>query len=105
MNEPLSAVIRIRMSHSQAMRLQQAAAVAGLSFSDYLRRRLTHADALADELALLRQAVQQLDSLAVTRAAAIEATLLARRQARPEHLSAAQADMEALGVEPLARSL
>lgn len=103
MSELLSQVIRIRVSHAQSMRLQQAAALAGLTFSDYVRRRLTSADAVADELALLRQAVHQLDGLQEARAGAIEAALLVRQQARPEHRAQVENTMQMLGVEPLAR--
>ena len=64
---------------------------------------LDHADALADELALLRQAVHQLDGLQEARAGAIEAALLVRQQARPEHRAQVENTMQMLGVEPLAR--
>ncbi len=40
MNEPLSEVIRIRVTPSHAARLGEAAALSGLSLSNYIRRRL-----------------------------------------------------------------
>lgn len=57
MNEPLSEVIRIQVTSSHAARLGEAAALSGLSLSNYIRRRLSADDTLQEELTPLRKAV------------------------------------------------
>src|SRR5690606_10389991 len=71
-NEPLSTVIRIRVTPSHAARLGEAAALSGLSLSIYIRRRLSADDTLQEELTLLRKVVADLGQLRDTRLAAIE---------------------------------
>lgn len=61
-NEPLSEVMRIRLTPGQHRRLSEAAD-AGLNLSDYVRRRLTAADTLAEELDALRQAARHLSQI------------------------------------------
>ena len=60
MNEPLSEVIRIRVTPSHAARLGEAAALSGLSLSNYVRRRLVADDNLQEELTLLRQILRNI---------------------------------------------
>lgn len=49
MNEHLSEVIRIRVTPSHAARLGEAAALSGLSLSNYVRRRLSADDMRKDD--------------------------------------------------------
>ena len=81
MNEPLSEVIRIRVTPSHAARLGEAAALSGLSLSNYIRRRLSADDTLQEELTLLRQIVADLGHLRDTRLAAVESAHLLRAMA------------------------
>ena len=84
-NEPLSEVMRIRLTSGQHRLLSEVAALSGLNLSDYVRRRLTAADTLAEELDALRQAVQHLSQISETHAAELETAFLVRATARPEH--------------------
>ena len=85
MNEPLSEVIRIRVSPSHAARLGEAAAL-----SNYVRRRLVADDTLQEELTLLRQIVADLGQLRDTRMAAVETAHLVRAMAKPEQIAIAE---------------
>ncbi|MFT0532918.1 MULTISPECIES: plasmid mobilization protein [Castellaniella] len=90
MNEPLSEVIRIRVTSSHAARLGDAAALSGLSLSNYVRRRLMADDTLQEELTLLRQIVADLGQLRDTRMAAVETVHLVRAMAKPEQIAIAE---------------
>ena len=90
MNEPLSEVIRIRVTSSHAARLGEAAALSGLSLSNYVRRRLMADDTLQEELTLLRQIVADLGQLRDTRMAAVETVHLVRAMAKPEQIAIAE---------------
>lgn len=90
MNEPLSEVIRIRVTPSHAARLGEAAALSGVSLSNYIRRRLAADDTLQEELSLLRQIVAEMTYLRDTRMAAIETVHLVRAIAKPEQIAIAQ---------------
>src|SRR5690606_28063281 len=57
---------------SPAARLGEAAALSGLSLSNYIRRRLSADDTLQEELTLLRKVVVDLGQLRDTRLTAIE---------------------------------
>ena len=70
MDEPLSEVIRIRVTPSHAARLGEAAALSGISLSNYVRRRLSADDTLQEELTLLRKVVADLGQLRDIRLAA-----------------------------------
>lgn len=94
MNEPLSEVIRIRVTSSHAARLSEAAALSGLSLSNYIRRRLSADDTLQEELTLLRQIVADLDHLQETRLAAVETAYLVRAMAKPEQIAIAQQNLQ-----------
>ncbi|TEA74154.1 plasmid mobilization protein [Allopusillimonas ginsengisoli] len=94
MNEPLSEVIRIRVTPSHAARLSEAAALSGLSLSNYIRRRLSADDTLQEELTLLRQIVADLDHLQETRLAAVETAYLVRAMAKPEQIAIAQQNLQ-----------
>ncbi|MGB3742726.1 MAG: hypothetical protein WA968_11805 [Castellaniella sp.] len=94
MNEPLSDVIRIRVTPSHAARLGEAAALSGLSLSNYIRRRLAADDTQQEELMLLRQIVADLSQLRDTRTAIIETAHLVRAMARPEHIALAQQTLQ-----------
>lgn len=63
MPDTLSEVIRLRVTYRQKADLEHAAAVAGLSPSDYMRRRLIAGDSIADELALIRQSIARLEAI------------------------------------------
>ncbi|AEC20307.1 hypothetical protein PT7_1767 [Pusillimonas sp. T7-7] len=94
MNEPLSEVIRIRVTPSHAARLNEAAALSGLSLSNYIRRRLSADDTLQEELTLLRQIVADLSPLHETRLAAVETAYLVRAMAKPEQIAIAQQNLQ-----------
>ena len=94
MNEPLSEVIRIRVTPSHAARLGEAAALSGLSLSNYIRRRLSADDTLQEELTLLRQIVSNLGQLQDTRLVAIETAYLVRAMAKPEQIAIAQQNLQ-----------
>ncbi|MDX3893517.1 plasmid mobilization protein [Pusillimonas sp.] len=94
MNEPLSEVIRIRVTPSHAARLCEAAALSGLSLSNYIRRRLSADDTLQEELTLLRQIAADLGHLRDTRLAAIETAYLVRAMAKPEQIAIAQQNLQ-----------
>ena len=96
MNEPLSEVIRIRVTPSHAERLSEVAALSGLSLSNYVRRRLVADDALQEELTLLRQIVADLGQLRDTRLAAVETVHLVRAMAKPEQIDLAQQNLQRL---------
>ena len=64
MPEPLSEVIRLRVTYRQKADLEQAAAAAGLSPSDYMRRRLITGDSIINELAQIRQTIDRLEAMA-----------------------------------------
>lgn len=94
MNEPLSEVIRIRVTPSHAARLGEAAALSGLSLSNYIRRRLSADDTLQEELTLLRKIVADLGHLHETRLAVVETTYLVRAMAKPEQIAIAQQNLQ-----------
>lgn len=94
MNEPLSEVIRIRVTPSHATRLGEAAALSGLSLSNDIRRRLSEDDTLQEELTLLRQIVADLGPLLETRLAAVETAYLVRAMAKPEQIAIAQQNLQ-----------
>ncbi|GAA0783256.1 hypothetical protein GCM10009108_26860 [Castellaniella ginsengisoli] len=96
MNEPLSEVIRIRVTPSHAARLGEAAALSGLSLSNYIRRRLVADDNLQEELTLLRQIVADLGQLRDTHRAAVETVHLVRAMARPEQIDLARQNLQRL---------
>ncbi len=96
MNEPLSEVIRIRVTPSHAARLGEAAALSGLSLSNYIRRRLVADDTLQEELTLLRQIVTDLGQLRDTHRAAVETVHLIRAMAKPEQIDQAQQSLQRL---------
>jgi len=96
MNEPLSDVIRIRVTPSHAARLGEAAALSGLSLSNYVRRRLVADDTLQEELTLLRQIVADLGQLRDTRTATIETAHLVRAMAKPEQIDLARQNLQRL---------
>ena len=96
MNEPLSEVIRIRVTPSHAARLGEAAALSGLSLSNYVRRRLVADDTLQEELALLRQIVADLGQLRDTHRAAVETMHLVRAMAKPEQIDLTQQNLQRL---------
>ncbi len=96
MNEPLSEVIRIRVTPSHAARLGEAAALSGLSLSNYVRRRLAADDTLQEELTLLRQIVADLGQLHDTHRAAVETVHLVRAMAKPEQIDLAHQNLQRL---------
>ncbi|WP_269498028.1 plasmid mobilization protein [Castellaniella sp. S9] len=96
MNEPLSELIRIRVTPSHAARLGEAAALSGLSLSNYIRRRLVADDNLQEELTLLRQIVADLGQLRDTHRAAVETVHLVRAMARPEQIDLARQNLQRL---------
>jgi len=74
--------------------LGEAAALSGLSLSNYVRRRLSADDTLQEELMLLRQIVADLHSLREIRLAAMETAHLLRAMAKPEQIAIAQQNLQ-----------
>lgn len=99
--EPLSATIQIRLTHSQAQRLSEAAALAGIPLSQYLRRKLEEKDQLAENLDLLRELIASLNTLREIRSCAAESVLLARKLTMPDYVEEVQFKLNALGIPPL----
>ncbi|MDN3988520.1 MAG: hypothetical protein WCY47_08410 [Pusillimonas sp.] len=98
MDDPLSELVRVRLSRNQYRKLSEAAAISGQNLSTYIRHRLAAIDTLAEELSLLRQAVNRLSQISEAHAASIESVLLARALARPEQIAIAHASMKRLGI-------
>lgn len=98
MDDVLSELVRVRLSRTQYRKLSEAAAISGQNLSNYIRQRLAAVDTLAEELTLLRQAVNRLSQISEAHAAAVESVLLARALARPEQIAIAHASMKRLGI-------
>lgn len=99
MAEPLSELLRLRITPSQRQHLGEAAALAGLSPSEYARRLLTNSQAYKSELIALRHAVEQLLEQR-SRAVELETLLLLRATLQPEQVNQVHQHMTTLGCLP-----
>lgn len=98
MAEPLSELLRLRITPSQRQHLSEAAALAGLSSSEYARRLLTSSDSIQTELVALRHAIELLNEHQKT---SIEALLLLRGITPLEKIKETHQHMSTLDYPPL----
>ncbi|MCB4321475.1 hypothetical protein KOE80_04555 [Alcaligenes sp. 13f] len=99
MAEPLSELLRLRITPSQRQQLNEAAALAGLSPSEYARRLFADAQTYQAELMALRYAVEQLLEQK-SRAIELETLLLLRSTLKPEQVRQVHQHMSGLGYLP-----
>ncbi|NYT79229.1 hypothetical protein H0A71_19810 [Alcaligenaceae bacterium] len=91
MTEPLSELIRLRITPSHYQKLTEAAALAGLSLSEYLRRILSTVEHYQAD----RSAIHN------TERAAMEALLILRQTIDAQSLAQVHEQLVSRGVSPL----
>jgi uncharacterized protein (DUF1778 family) len=96
MAEPLSELLRLRITPSQRQHLSEAAALAGLSSSEYARQLLTTSQSMQSELASLRHALETLLDQH-SPATQIETLMLLRILVQPEQVNQVHNSMLTLG--------
>ena len=101
MSEPLSELLRLRVTASQYQNINEAAALAGLSVSEYGRRTLTANHELLSELRALRLCVSNLGSVSQNEVAIIELLYLLRETSSTTVLSKVHNKMLEEGIKPL----
>ncbi|MGG4603684.1 plasmid mobilization protein [Paenalcaligenes sp. Me131] len=101
MSEPLSELLRLRITASQYQNINEAAALAGLSISEYARRTLTANNDMLNELRALRICVSDLTRTMQSEVAIIEILHLMRASASPSNINAAHSKMLEEGIKPL----
>jgi len=101
MTQPLSELIRLRVTPSQFQQLNEAAALSGLTLSEYLRRLLASAVSLKEELASLRDSAEMLSRSAKSESAIMEILLLLREIASSTQREHAQSSLISSGVTPI----
>lgn len=97
MAEPLSELLRVRITPSQRQNFSEAAALAGITPSEYARRLLTSSDSIQTELAALRYAIE---ALAEQQKSGIEILLLMRQIVPIERIREVHQHMSSLGYPP-----
>jgi len=97
MNEPLSELIRIRVTPRQYHNLNEAATLSGLKLSEYVRRLLITAESLQSELNQLREITDSLQRSQKTENAILETLFLLRCSVSSDQLSSAQKLLNDLG--------
>lgn len=97
MAEPLSELLRVRITVSQQQNLSEAAALAGITPSEYARRLLTSSQGIQTELASLRHAIE---AFTEHQKADIETLLLLRQIVPLEKIKEAHQHMSTLGYPP-----
>jgi len=100
-SEPLSELIRLRVTASQYQNINEAAALAGLSLSEYSRKTLTANHVLLGELRALQLCVSELTRASQSDVAIVELLYLLREAATPVELRAVHARMLEEGIKPL----
>lgn len=98
MAEPLSELLRLRITPSQRQHLGEAAALAGITPSEYARRLLTSSDSIQTELVALRHAIELVTEHQKT---GIETLLLLKQIVPLEKIKEAHQHMSTLGYPPL----
>lgn len=101
MSEPLSELLRLRITASQYQNINEAAALAGLSISEYARRTLTANNDMLNELRTLRICVSDLTRTMQSEVAIIEILHLMRASASLSNINAAHSKMLEEGIKPL----
>ncbi|NYT79552.1 hypothetical protein H0A71_21495 [Alcaligenaceae bacterium] len=91
MTEPLSELIRLRITPSHYQKLTEAAALAGLSLSEYLRRILFNVEHYQADRAAIRN----------TERAAMEALQILRQTVDAQRLALVHEQLVSQGVSPL----
>ena len=97
MNEPLSELIRIRVTPRQYQNLNEAATLSGLKLSEYIRRLLITAESLQSELNQLREITDSLQRSQKAENAILETLFLLRCSVSSDQLSSAQKMLNDLG--------
>lgn len=97
MNEPLSELIRVRVTPDQYQRLSEASLLSGLKLSEYVRRLLTTSATLESEITQLREAVDSLKRTSTTENAVLEILFLLRESLTTDQITRVQQQLNALG--------
>lgn len=97
MNEPLSELIRVRVTPDQYQRLSEASLLSGLKLSEYVRRLLTTSATLESEITQLREAVDSLKRTSTTENAVLEILFLLRESLTTDQNTRVQQQLNALG--------
>lgn len=98
MVEPLSELLRVRITPSQKQNFSEAAALAGITPSEYARRLLTSSDSIQTELEALRYAIELLTE---DKRTILETLLLIREIVPLEKVRKAHQRMSTLGYQPV----
>ncbi|WP_336580069.1 plasmid mobilization protein [Alcaligenes sp. CHO6] len=98
MAEALTELLRVRITPSQKQNFSEAAALAGITPSEYARRLLTNAHSIQTEVVALRHAIEV---LAEHQKASIESLLLLRQIVPMTKVEEAHQHMSMLGYQPL----
>lgn len=101
MSEPLSELIRLRVTASQYQNINEAAALAGLSLSEYSRKTLTANHVLLGELRALQRCISELTRTSQSEVAIVELLYLLREAATAEQLRVVHTRMLEEGTKPL----
>mgnify|MGYP001176804926 CR=1 FL=1 len=101
MSEPLSELIRLRVTYRQYQQLSEAAVLAGLTLSEYLRRLLSSAVDLQEQLISIRNSAEMLAKTSQSEAAIMEALFLLRETASTAQLKQAQISLLLSGLTPI----
>ena len=99
MTKPLSELLRLRITPSQRQHLSEAAALAGLSSSEYARRLLTTSQSMQSELMSLRHALETLLDQH-SPATQMETLMLLRTLVQPAQVNQVHKSMLAMGYMP-----
>ena len=97
MSEPLSELIRVRVTPDQYQRLSEASLLSGLKLSEYVRRLLISSTTLQSEITQLREAVDALQRSSRTENAILEILLLLRTTLTTDQITRAQQQLNSLG--------
>lgn len=99
MTEPLSELLRLRITPSQRQHLSEAAALAGISSSEYARQLLTSSQSVQSALVSLRHALETLLDQH-SPATQMETLMLLRTLVRPEQVNQVHKSMMTMGHMP-----
>lgn len=97
MHEPLSELIRIRVTPSQYQKLTEASILSGIKLSEYIRRLLISADSLQSELNQLREIVDSLQRSQKSENAILEILFLLRSTLSNDQITQAHSKMSEIG--------
>ncbi|WP_169295537.1 hypothetical protein [Advenella sp. EE-W14] len=97
MSEPLSELIRVRVTPDQYQKLSEASLLSGLKLSEYVRRLLISSTTLQSEITQLREAVDALQRSSRTENAVLEILLLLRASLTTDQITRAQQQLNSLG--------